>query len=187
MFRCSFVVFWIISCSREAQGNSAQFMETSGGQNSPDAMHSDVLAHSGASSLGAMWVQGSPWVSLVGPWGVVLDSLWGTDAPDTTHTDVLALSVFLYVLVFVFSIVSGRLLGRPIGRPRAPYAMHTDVSSVFTGAIRLHAAREPAGLSGTQRHLGSSQSSKLYQGEYKVLDLLYLSIYLSIYLSNHLI
>ena len=94
---------------------------------------------------------GVPWRSLVGPWGVVLDSLWGTDAPDTTHTDVLALSVFLCVSVFVFSIVSGRLLGRPIGRPRAPYAMHTDVSSVFTGAIRLHAAWKSSELSATQR------------------------------------
>ena len=76
VFRCSCVVFWIISCSREAQGNSAQFMETSGGQSSPDAMHSDVLAHSGASSLGAMWVQGSPWVSLGRPLGVLEGSFW---------------------------------------------------------------------------------------------------------------
>ena len=83
---------------------------------------------------------GVPWRSFGGPWEVVLDSLWGTDAPDTTHTDVLALSVFLCVFVFVFSIVSWRLLGRPFGKPRAPYAMHTNVSSVFTGAIRLHAA-----------------------------------------------
>ena len=72
---------------------------------------------------------GVPWRSLGGPWGVVLDSLWGTNAPDTTHTDVSALSVFLCVFVFVFSIVSGRLLGRLVGRPRAPYAMHTDVSA----------------------------------------------------------
>ena len=50
----------------------------------------------------------------MGPWGVVLDSLWGTDAPDTTHTDVLALSVFLCVSVFVFSIVSGDSLGDPV-------------------------------------------------------------------------
>ena len=87
----------------------------------------------------------------MGPRGVVLDSLWGTDAPDTTHTDVLALSVFLCVSMFVFSIVSGRVLGRPTGRPRAPYAMHTDVSSVFTGAIRLHAACKSPELSGNQR------------------------------------
>ena len=76
VFRCSCVVFWIISCSREAQGNSAQFMETSGGQSSPDVTHSDVLAHSGASSLGAMWVQWSPWVSLGGPLGVLGGSFW---------------------------------------------------------------------------------------------------------------
>ena len=124
-------------------------------------MHSDVLAHSGVSLLGPVRVQGSPWVSLGRPWGVVLDSLWEADAPDTTHTDVLALSVFLCVSVFVFSIVSGRLLGRPIGRPRAPYAMHTDVSSVFTGAIRLHAARSSAQLSANQRQLGSRQSSSV--------------------------
>ena len=40
--------------------------------------------------------------SFGGPWGVVLDSLWEADAPNVTHTDVSALSVFLCVSVFVF-------------------------------------------------------------------------------------
>jgi len=172
VFRCSCVVFLIISCSREAQGSSAQFMETSGGQSSPDAMHSDVLAHSGASSLAAMWVQGSPWVSLGRPLGVLGGSFWircGRPMRQTLRTPTFQRLVFFVCFrSLFFSIVSGRLLGRPIGRPRAPYAMHTDVSSVFTGAIRRLAAREPAGLHANQRRLGSSQSSKLSQGECKV-------------------
>ena len=131
--RCSCVVFGMISCSREAQGNSAQFMETSGGQSSPDAMHSDVLAHSGASSLGAMWVQGSPWVSLGRPLGVLGGSFWircGRPMRQTLRTPTFQRLVFFVCFrSLFFSIVSGRLLGRPIGRPRAPYAMHTDVSA----------------------------------------------------------
>ena len=47
---------------------------------------------------------GVPWTSFGGPWGVVLDSLWEADAPNVTHTDVSALSVFLCVFLFVFSI-----------------------------------------------------------------------------------
>ena len=168
-------------------------METSGGQSSPDAMHSDVLAYSGASSLGAMWVQGSPWVSLGGPLGVLGGSFWircGRPMRQTLHTPTFQrlvffvcfrssfFSSFLFFDVFRFFVYTNTIV--------VFYSCFSAFRSVFTGAIRLHAARNSAGTSATQRHLGASQSSKLSQGEYKVLDLLYLSIYLSIYLSVYL-
>ena len=105
MFRCSCVFVLIISCSREAQGNSAQFMETSGGQSSPNAMHSHVLAHSGASSLAAMWVQGSPWVSLGRPLGVLEGSFWircGRPMRQTLRTPTFQRLVFFYVFPCLF-------------------------------------------------------------------------------------
>ena len=49
---------------------------------------------------------GVPWTSFGGPWGVVLDSLWEADAPNVTHTDVSALSVFRVFSIFVFFVVS---------------------------------------------------------------------------------
>ena len=110
VFRCCCVTFGICCCSCEPQGNSAQLSEPSRGQSSPDTMHSDVLAHSGASSLGAMWVQGSPWVSLGGPLGVLGGSFWipcGGRMRQTLRTPTFQRVVFFHVFsIFVCFVVS---------------------------------------------------------------------------------
>ena len=156
VFRCSCVVFSIISCSREAQGNSAQFMETSGGQSSPDAMHSDVLAHSGASSLAAMWVQGSPWVSLGRPLGVLGGSFWircGRPMRQTLRTPTFQRLVFFYVFpCLFFQSFRGDSLGDPLGG-LGPHMLCTPMFRAYSrarfGSTRLETQRASAGLSGT--------------------------------------
>ena len=58
------VAFAVICCSHKSPGNSTYLSASSGGQSSPGAIHSNVLAHSGgseASSLAMVRLQGSPW------------------------------------------------------------------------------------------------------------------------------
>ena len=87
---------------------------------------------------------GVPGRSLGGPWGVVLDSLWGTDAPNATHTDVSALSVFRVFSIFVFFSVFlsfFRLYGR-----------HVHQTLRLCRFQRFHGLgtyRKPAEISGT--------------------------------------
>ena len=114
-----------------------------------------VLAHSGVSSVRLQRLQGSPWET---PWPTWWET-WGPICYahrcfSVSHCSLLNVSLgvlgtylgahkhrksrILRVLAYLGASSLGamrlqgllrRLLGRPVGRPRAPYAMHTDVSA----------------------------------------------------------
>jgi hypothetical protein len=159
VIRCSCVAFWIICCSREAPGNSAQFMEPSVGRSSPNVTHSDVLAHSGASSLGAVRLQGSHWVSLGGPLGVLRGSFWipcGGPMRQTLRTPTFQRVVFFvcfrssffssfrFFIFLFFSYTRTRLLRFP-----RVLAHSSAYSRARFGSTRLGNQRDPMGTSGT--------------------------------------
>ena len=143
-------------------------------------MHSDVLAHSGVFPLGAMWVQGSPWESLGGPLGVLVGSFWipcGGQMRQTLRTPTFLRFVFFLCFQICFF-----------------QSCRGGSTSVFTGAVRLHMLCTPMKRAYSRARFGSTRlatqrasaqlsggldrvtGSKLSKGEYKVLDLLYLSI-----------
>ena len=153
-------------------------------------MHSDVLAHSGVSSLGAMWVQGSPWESLGGPLGVLGGSFWipcGGPMRQTLRTPTFQRFVFFVCFQICFfqscqggsaSVFTGAVRLHMLCTP-----MKRAYSRARFGSTRLGNQRASMGLSGTSDRI---RGSKLSKGEYKVLDLLYLSLSLSLSLSIYI-
>ena len=153
-------------------------------------MHSDVLAHSGVSSLGAMWVQGSPWESLGGPLGVLGGSFWipcGGPMRQTLRTPTFQRFVFFVCFQICFfqscrggstSVFTGALRPHMLCTP-----MKRAYSRARFGSTRLGTQRNSAQTSGSLDPIrGQVLSIELF----KVLDLLYLSIYQSIHLSIYL-
>ena len=124
-------LFWIVCCSRGAQADSAQLSEPGMGQGSPDAMHSDVLAHPGASSLGAMYVHGSPWCPLEVPWGSLGGSFWIPCGGPMRHT----LRAVTFQRLVCFHIISGLLFlsfpGDSLGDALEGLESHTLCTPMF--------------------------------------------------------
>ena len=114
-------------------------------------MHSDVLAHSGVSSLGAMWVQGSPWESLGGPLGVLGGSFWipcGGPMRQTLRTPTFQRFVFFVCFqICFFQSCQGGSLGDLLGG-LGLHMLCTPMKRAYSrarfGSTRLGTQRNPA-------------------------------------------